>query len=338
MKLLTNVISETIHNRLLEYASKNDEVSKASDKLCGVIYQLYEQLLETHQDILEGDTSNSIKFISKARYNIKWGELPAPKSNMISVDGVEFFNKEFDLNVLIFFIDRKNIALTPKYELTLRRSVPLGSVGLPGLFDIFAKPSINFIFTSSLIEDGRFRKIVEHELMHAFQTDKEQVDKNGKIYHHNIKESIYNQLQFRLMDYKYEDNVKLMLRVLYLLEPTEKSAWMQGIISELRESYETYLKGVKLGFFDINEITTLKSNYYDQLKKTFDQFSYMLDTDNSNEMIYRLSEFLSNYVPFHQHAARKVIKDFLDYRKKLNKIYYQHNTDLLNKLRNETAK
>lgn len=338
LNMLQKLLTETMHNILLEYASKNNEVTEASNRLCNVIYQLYEQLLETHQDIFEGDTSNTIKLVSKARYAVKWGELPIPKSNIISVSDVGFFNKEFDLNILIFFIDRKNLVLTPKYELALKRSVHLGSVSLPGMFDIFTNPSINLIFTSSMIENGSFRNVVEHELMHAFQTDKEKIDKNGKIYHHDIKESMYNQLQFRLSDYKHEDNVKFMLRLLYLLEPTEKSAWMQGVISELQQSYENLLKGIKIGFFDIDEVTTLQSNYYNQLKHTFSQFRYMLDTDDPNEMVYRLSEYLSQYVPFHQHAARKIVRDFLDYSKKINKIYYQHNTDLLNKLRDEITK
>lgn len=50
--MLRKLITETVRRRLLEYASKNDEVSEASERLSYTIYRLYEYLLETREGIL----------------------------------------------------------------------------------------------------------------------------------------------------------------------------------------------------------------------------------------------------------------------------------------------
>lgn len=331
--MLRKLISETIHNRLLEYASKNNEVTKASEQLFHVIYRLYEYLSETHEDVMFGDIEpENIRYPSRVRYNIEWGDLPKPKTNMITIGDMDFFGKSFDLNVVVFFIDKKNWALNPKYKATLERSVPLGQVIIHG--DVFTRHAIDFFFTSSMIEDSSFKSVVEHELMHAFQVDKEKTTKQGWIYHHRITRSLYTDLENKLKSHKDEYGVRVLLRLCYLLEPTEKSAWMQGIVSNLQQSYENYAKAIKVGFMDVNEISALKSDYYDNLKRTFNQFEEIVGSGDVGRMVNNLAMYLEPYVPFYQHAARKMVRDFIDYKKKVNKIYYQHNTDLINRLRN----
>lgn len=331
-----NIIKESVHKLLLEYASFNDEVHKVSNSICEDILTL-EKYMETHNEDYEDlDCDYVSTYLADNRFieRIDWQDLPKPTVHNALVGPVGLFNKEFVLSLNIVYTPSSKPELEPKYKSILKSNVTLGKNIITSLgFLNNTLPVIVFNFTSGMIDDGSFRSIVDHEIMHAFQHEKE-ITSNNAINYLDITNSNFQKLRTELAEFKKQDpNLNYLLFILYILSPTERSAWTHQIASELQVSSTNFMRGFNVGFLTIKDAeSVIKSDYYQRLKKAVDDLVNVLGSAKRNEMIGSLSHWLSKYINNSQSVSNLIINSLLKYIKKINKVYYQHKQDIINKL------
>ena len=332
-------IHRIVEQRLLEYASRNDEVAKQASWLSSLIEQVYNHINKIkQQDYEQIELFRDIQFnehlCSNARRvvnSINWEPLTKPMIRTVELCPVEIFTKKFyHVVAIIIDIPKEDWAVAEQYRKTLASNISLGTF-IPYTVVSFDIPSLLFFFTSSMIEDGDFESIVQHEVMHAFQHKIKKV-KNGKIQYTDITSSSVQDLIEKLKPFKAQDeNIKKLLRILYLLTPTEKSAWLHQISLELNQSALKAKPLVEVGVFnDIND--AIESRYYDNMMQSFKIFEEYMGTSNKQLMIDKVSSYLQPYMQNHKKLAKQIIIDYDNYKAKVQKIVYQQKQQILDEL------
>lgn len=327
--------------KLLEYASRNNEVAERASWLSSLIEQAYNHINKTNQwnydqiedynDIQYNDSlsTKALNFVN----SIDWQPLKKPNVRIIELCPVEIFNNRFfHVVTIILDLPKEDWAIAEQYRNKLSSNLALGSFIVHPLLS-FNIPSLLFFFTSSMIEDGDFESIIQHEVMHAFQHNIKKV-KNNKIHYTNITTSSPQNLIEKLKPFKAEDeNIKKLLRILYLITPTEKSAWLHQISLELQRSALIAKKLVDMGLFkDINE--AIESRYYDNLMLSFNIFEKYVGSNNKQQMLKTITSYLKPYIKNPQKTALKIVTNYFNYKTKVQKIVYQQKQQILDELAN----
>ena len=337
--MITKSINRIVQQKLLEYASRNDDVAEQASWLTSLIEQAYNHISENNQQNYDQiETYNDIQF-NESLYNnamrminsIDWEPLKKPNVKSIELCPVEIFdNKFFHVLTIVIEIPKTDWGIADKYRNKLSSNLNLGSFIMypPMSFNI---PSLLFFTTSSMIENNELESIVQHEVMHAFQHNIKTV-KNGKIHYTDINLSSIQNLIDILKPYKTDDeNIKKLLRILYFLTPTEKSAWLHQISIELQQSALRAKPFVEIGFLD-NINNAFKSRYYDNMMHSFKMFEAHMGTNNKEQMIDKVASYLKPYIKTSQKIAKTIISDYLNYKTKVQKIVYQQKQQLLDEL------